>query len=243
MHPSNRAFWQYCEGKYSRYFHGPNTIVECGSYNINGVVREHFSGFSEYIGVDWREGPCVDYVSFIHEIPEEFSGRFSTLISSSLLEHDPFWVESLRRMTSLLTPEGAMFLSWGGMLNRIHDCEHSKDCQFHPLSPKKVFFVLESLGMYVHEFGYESKFDGEDGMVYLIAFKKKENAIGESVIEKFIQEDLLELTEEEMERFRGKPYYVEYVEPVILLPNKLRPKEESKKTREKPPSKKSRPTN
>lgn len=32
-------------------------VLEIGSYDVNGSVREIFGGCSEYVGVDLREGP------------------------------------------------------------------------------------------------------------------------------------------------------------------------------------------
>jgi hypothetical protein len=201
MHEANRKFWKMCEVKYEKYFHGPNAIVECGSHNVNGVVREHFKDFVEYIGVDWRAGECVDHVSLIHDLP--WKERFDTLISSSLLEHDPYWVETVVKMVELTKSSGGMFLSWGGMLNVIHCEEHACDGLFHPLSPQKVSIVLERLGVYIHEFGYETNFGGGPGEVYLVAFKNKEFALGDRSVEEFLPEDKLDLTEDEENRFRA----------------------------------------
>ena len=40
-------------------------VLEVGSFDVNGNPRYHFedkSRFDSYIGVDMREGPCVDKV-------------------------------------------------------------------------------------------------------------------------------------------------------------------------------------
>ena len=43
-----------------------DSVLECGSYNVNGSVRDLFA-VREYIGLDWRPGPGVDVVNLVHE--------------------------------------------------------------------------------------------------------------------------------------------------------------------------------
>ena len=65
-----------------------DSVLECGSYNVNGSVRDLFTA-REYVGLDWRPGPGVDVVSLVHEYQP---GRmFDTVISTEMLEHDPHW--------------------------------------------------------------------------------------------------------------------------------------------------------
>ena len=64
MHQANEDFWQYCSEKYEKYFNKPSTVLECGSYNINGTVRDFFD-VDFYIGIDWRPGSCVDVVALL----------------------------------------------------------------------------------------------------------------------------------------------------------------------------------
>ena len=69
-----------------------DSVLECGSYNVNGSVRDLFTA-REYVGLDWRPGPAVDVVSLVHEYQP---GRmFDTVISTEMLEHDPHWRESV----------------------------------------------------------------------------------------------------------------------------------------------------
>ena len=83
-----------------------DSVLECGSYNVNGSVRGLFAA-REYIGLDWRPGPGVDVVSLVHEYQP--GRRFDTVISTEMLEHDPHWRESVQRMIELVkgrTPFG-----------------------------------------------------------------------------------------------------------------------------------------
>jgi len=74
-------------------------ILEIGSANVNGTLRDHRPEGSTWIGLDQGEGEGVDVVGSSHAMPFE-DGRFDIVVSSSCLEHDPmFWItflESLR---------------------------------------------------------------------------------------------------------------------------------------------------
>ena len=87
------------------------SVLECGSYNVNGAVRDLFTA-GEYVGLDWRPGPGVDVVSLVHEYQP---GRhFDTVISTEMLEHDPHWRASVQRMIDLV--KGRTAFGLGGTL-------------------------------------------------------------------------------------------------------------------------------
>ena len=54
-------------------------------------------------------GPLVDLVSLVHDL--KIPGTFKTVISASLLEHDPYWEKTLEKASEYLARDGAMFLS------------------------------------------------------------------------------------------------------------------------------------
>lgn len=193
MHLANRQWWQLCEKKYAPYFKNVDRVLEVGSLNINGSVRDHFQNIKTYIGVDWRQGPCVDLISLAHEM--EFGEKFNTIISCSMLEHDPYWEQSITRMVELLRDDGALFLSWGAALCAPHEIHTAPDKQYHALPAGKVLNLLKDLGMYVHEFRYEASMPcriGTDkgwGEVAAVSFKSEQYSIGDSIIDPLIEED------------------------------------------------------
>lgn len=83
-------------------------VVEWGSLNINGSVRELFPDAQEYVGVDVAEGPGVDWVGWAHDFPLETAGEFDVSVSTEMLEHDPFWEKSLDCMVKALRPGGLL---------------------------------------------------------------------------------------------------------------------------------------
>lgn len=200
MHWGNAKFWEQCAEKYPRYFSGPNRILEVGSYNVNGTVRRFFSGYQQYVGVDWRPGPCVDVVCMARDM--QFEEPFDVVISASMLEHDPTWKESITKMVECLRPDGILLLSWGGAQNSPHELYTAPDGNFHALRAGYVLDLLSSLGVYVHEFMYETntpfmkkmsltlhKGSGSQGSVVLVAFKEEYYAVGDSIIDELLPED------------------------------------------------------
>jgi len=100
-------------------------VLECGSQNITGSVRDYFEDVEEYIGVDCMEGKDVDVVSLVHEYKDKYNSYFDTVISCSMLEHDPYWRKSIERMVELLGPGGTLILSYGGSYSKPHESNAS----------------------------------------------------------------------------------------------------------------------
>ena len=179
MHAANRAYWKRCSQRYPNFFKGDASVLEVGSYCINGTVREHFKKTQQYIGVDWRKGPGVDKVYFAHEMD---LGQFDVVISASMLEHDPHWEKSIRNMVKHVKDTGILLLAWGAALNVEHELDTACDGGFHALPAGKVINLLQELDLYIHEFYYEgtlfpklciTSIGKGVGEVVLMAFKDK----------------------------------------------------------------------
>lgn len=179
MHQANREWWKYCEEKYNKYFHGQVDVIEFGSFNVNGTLRDHFPNPKSYIGVDWREGPCVDLVSFASEVNFDDHRKFDTVISSSMLEHDSQWQNSLANMARQLKENGIMILSWGSSKCKPHCVKHhAVDHKFHPLPAGLVIdFLSEVCELHINEFSYETRFGGNDEYACLVVFRNIRNAM------------------------------------------------------------------
>ena len=85
-------------------------VIEYGSTNINGSVREFFIN-CDYVGVDWMKNPGVDVVSLMHDYKSE---PVDVVISTSTAEHDPYWIKSLRKCVELLKPGGSIIFTCAG---------------------------------------------------------------------------------------------------------------------------------
>jgi SAM-dependent methyltransferase len=85
------------------------SVVEIGSQNINGSLRDHAHMASAYIGVDFAQGKGVDLVL---QDPYKFpfdDNTFDVLVTSSCFEHsEMFWLSFLEGLR-ILKPEGIMY--------------------------------------------------------------------------------------------------------------------------------------
>lgn len=98
-------------------------VLECGSLDVNGSIRCLFSNCS-YLGIDNHSGPGVDLVMPLHNInncdSKELLYNFDTVISCEMLEHDFYWDFSVKKMYSLLKPDGLLIITCGGYNRKIH---------------------------------------------------------------------------------------------------------------------------
>lgn len=93
------------------YKHGMK-VVEIGSQNVNGSLKDNLSDINEnYVGVDFVEGPGVDVV-----LDDPYKLPFADesvdiLVSSSCFEHSElFWLSYLE-MLRILKPTGILYLN------------------------------------------------------------------------------------------------------------------------------------
>jgi SAM-dependent methyltransferase len=103
-HPEQLAFFRACAATNVALLAG-GRLLEVGSYDVNGSVRQIFSDTAEYVGIDLQTGPGVDLVGFGHELDFPDS-HFDVAISGECFEHDPHWRETLANMVRVTRPNG-----------------------------------------------------------------------------------------------------------------------------------------
>jgi SAM-dependent methyltransferase len=98
--------------KNSRQIISRGSILEVGSYAVNGSIRPFFESCTpvEYIGVDLVEGPCVDIVKSGHELEYE-DNHFDLAISCECFEHNLYWAETFTNMIRMTKPGGIVAIS------------------------------------------------------------------------------------------------------------------------------------
>ncbi len=102
-HGNQRNFIQETKYKYPQYFTNVN-VLEVGSLNINGTVRDFFMEKS-YLGIDLIEGNCVDKICKGHEM-DSADGTYDTIISTECFEHDIHWKETFKNMHRMVRSGG-----------------------------------------------------------------------------------------------------------------------------------------
>ena len=104
--------------------HGPfvGTVVEFGSHDINGGVRDLFADADTYVGVDSQNGPGVDVVCdavrFAYENrPGAHDGMqitASCVVSTEVFEHTRKWPEIVEAAWQLLAVGGVFICTAAG---------------------------------------------------------------------------------------------------------------------------------
>lgn len=108
-HQAQQDFIASVREKLPEYFIN-SRVLEVGSLNINGTVRQFFEKPLEYIGVDLGPGPGVDMVCSGHELPFQ-NNLFDISISCECFEHNKYWVETFKRMHDCTKHEGLIVMS------------------------------------------------------------------------------------------------------------------------------------
>lgn len=116
MHPAATI---YIRDSLQRFSIEPESILEFGSYNVNGTVRDRFPKDIAYTGVDRREGPCVDVVC--DAVDYDGEERFELVVSAEMLEHAENPVGVIRAAWRSLAPGGYLILTAAGPERTPHN--------------------------------------------------------------------------------------------------------------------------
>lgn len=115
MHPSVQ---QWVSEKVDQLGLAEKSVLECGSHDYNGTVRQWFRG--AYVGIDMVDGPGVDIVASAADLPFP-DGTFEVVVTTEMLEHDPsFWL-SLPEMARVLGAGGWLLLTTRGIGFPYHE--------------------------------------------------------------------------------------------------------------------------
>lgn len=85
-------------------------ILEIGSKNVNGSIREFFDQ-SQYWGIDIEKGPGVDEIKDLHSLYIEAFEEHDLIICLETLEHDIDPFEAILCIRHNLKPGGILVLS------------------------------------------------------------------------------------------------------------------------------------
>jgi SAM-dependent methyltransferase len=100
---------------FPEFFH-QKRVLEVGSLNINGSIREFFTD-CDYVGIDCNPGPDVDIVCTAHKF---VSRPFDVVCACETFEHDPFADLTVWNMLKLLKPGGLFFATAAGEGRPVH---------------------------------------------------------------------------------------------------------------------------
>lgn len=111
MHPAARQWVEQCVAKLDLEF--PYSVLEFGSLDVNGSLRDLFPSADPYVGVDQVTGPGVDMVCDAARY--SCTHLYPIVIATEVLEHARDWRGILDAMYRSLAPppEGTMILTFG----------------------------------------------------------------------------------------------------------------------------------
>lgn len=84
-------------------------VLEVGSHNVNGSVRELFDGCRHYVGIDPWDGPGVDVPCSIEDYAEP--EPYGVVVSCEMLEHAPDPELAVEAITAAVAPGGHLILT------------------------------------------------------------------------------------------------------------------------------------
>jgi hypothetical protein len=118
VHPSSM---ESCRRFVETYIKGGESVVDVGSYDVNGSYKELFS-HCKYVGLDVAPGPNVDIVvtedgDWCAEVERVMYYKFDIIISGQCLEHVRKPWQWIKQVESLSKPGTLLFITapntWG----------------------------------------------------------------------------------------------------------------------------------
>jgi SAM-dependent methyltransferase len=92
--------------------------LEVGSRDYNGSVKPLFIG--PYVGVDMEDGPRVDGIMRADDLLFA-DNSFDCVVTTEMLEHDPYFWLSMAEMARVLRPGGFLIVTTRGIGFKYHE--------------------------------------------------------------------------------------------------------------------------
>lgn len=108
-HVQQRDFIAKVKSFFPEFFKNVN-VLEVGSLNINGTVRDFFESKS-FLGLDLMEGPGVDLVCPGKDYLIKPGEVWDVVISTECFEHDKDWKETFQNMYDLTRGSGMVMFT------------------------------------------------------------------------------------------------------------------------------------
>lgn len=123
------------------------SVIEVGSYDVNGTVRPYIEahGPESYLGVDISEGPGVDLVCDVADLPGRFPDGFDLVVSTEMLEHVEDWRAAMKALVRLVAPGGLLAITTRSPGFPYHP--YPIDCWRYPVP--LMAQILEASGLQV----------------------------------------------------------------------------------------------
>jgi SAM-dependent methyltransferase len=122
--------------------------IEVGSCNVNGTVRDHFSG--AYLGVDVAEGNSVDRIEDSEHL-RDADTTWANVVSTEMLEHVKRPWLAVDEMARICAPGGHVIITARGYDHRGCWEVHAYPDDMYRFSDQSMRVLAEDAGLTVCE--------------------------------------------------------------------------------------------
>lgn len=91
--------------------HGVRRVLDVGSLDLNGSLREVCPPGVEYVGIDLEAGKGVDRVLADPYVYPFADGHFDMMVSTSCFEHDPMFWLTFQEMLRVIRDRGIIYIN------------------------------------------------------------------------------------------------------------------------------------
>ena len=109
-HRQQKEFFKELATRFSDRFNSISRVLEVGSQNINGSVRQYFPNATEYLGIDLGLAPDVDW-AIPGELVELPNGWAEVVISTECFEHCESWEKVFINMIRIAAPRSLIIIT------------------------------------------------------------------------------------------------------------------------------------
>jgi len=131
-HPEQQKFFEQLAILFPDHFIDNVNVLEIGSQDINGTVRDYFQPETNYLGLDLGIAKGVDWTipGELVELPDQWA---RVCISTECFEHAATWEQILLNMIRITQEDGLLILSIAGHGRASHGTVDS-DVESSPLT-------------------------------------------------------------------------------------------------------------
>ena len=166
-HPEQQRFFEQLAILFPDHFIDNVNVLEIGSQDINGTVRDFFQPDANYLGLDLGIAKGVDWTipGELVELPDQWA---RVCISTECFEHAATWAQILLNMIRITQENGLLILSIAGHGRASHGTVDS-DVESSPLTtsyyknlgPDDITEKIR-LGHYFQRHGFQVNSDAGD---------------------------------------------------------------------------------
>ena len=132
-HEQQREFFEFIYARFSDKFANASRVLEVGSQNINGSIRDFFHDAREYIGLDLGPAKDVDWTipGELIELPDDWA---DVVISTECFEHCQEWDKVLINMIRIGKPGSLVLVTCASVGRPTHGTIDSNESD-SPFTP------------------------------------------------------------------------------------------------------------